>query len=205
MTTNVTTGRLPETVRPERYDLRVTVQPDEGRFSGRVRIAVQLAEPVRELTLHAQDLEVGDAHVEFDGRRSAATVRPDPAATTLTLSSELPKGAAVIDLAFAGRLNRQMKGLYEARATVEGVEERYAFTQCEPTDARRFFPCFDEPGFKAAFSLEATAPAHLTILSNMPAVSEARNGATKTIRFADTPVMSTYLLALAVGRLSSSA
>ena len=207
MTTNATAGRLPETVRPERYDLRVTVQPDEGRFSGRVRIAVQLAEPARELTLHAQELEVGDARVEFDGRRSAATVRLDLAATTLTLNlpSELPKGAAVIDLAFAGRLNRQMKGLYEARATVEGVEERYAFTQCEPTDARRFFPCFDEPGFKATFSLEATAPAHLTILSNMPAVSEARNGATKTIRFADTPVMATYLLALAVGRLSSSA
>ncbi|MBI3607416.1 MAG: M1 family metallopeptidase [Nitrospirae bacterium] len=207
MTTNETAGRLPDTVRPERYDLHVTVRPDEGRFSGRVRIAVQLAEPASELTLHAQELEIGDAHVEFDGRRSAATVRLDPAATTLTLSSELPKGSAVIEVAFAGQLNRQMKGLYEARATFEGVEERYAFTQCEPTDARRFFPCFDEPAFKATFCLEATAPApaHLTILSNMPAVSEARDGATKTVRFADTPVMSTYLLALAVGRLGSVA
>ncbi len=207
MTTNATAGRLPETMRPERYDLQLTVRPDEGRFSGRVRIAVRLAEPAREVILHAQELELGDVHVEFDGGRYAAPARLDPAATTLTLAlpRELPKGAAVVELGFAGRLNRQMKGLYEARATVEGVEERYAFTQCEPTDARRFFPCFDEPGFKAAFCLEATAPAHLTILSNMPAVSEVLDGATKTIRFADTPVMSTYLLALAVGRLTSTA
>ena len=115
MMTNVAAGRLPDTVRPERYDLHVTVRPDEGRFSGRVRIAVQLAEPARGLTLHAQELEIGDAHVEFNGGRCAATVHLDAAATTLTLAlpRELPKGAAVIDLAFAGRLNRQMKGLYQ--------------------------------------------------------------------------------------------
>jgi puromycin-sensitive aminopeptidase len=105
-------------------------------------------------------------------------------------------------LTFAGSLNRQMKGLYEARAVVDGIEERYAFTQFEPTDARRCFPCFDEPGLKASFRVQVTAPAHLTVLSNMPALSETREGSSKTVRFAETPVMSTYLVAVAVGRLA---
>jgi len=206
MTTTRMPGRLPDTVRPERYDLRVAVEPDEGRFGGRVRIAVRLAEAAREITLHAQELEIGEVQVESAGGACDAAVRLDPTATTLTLVllREIPPGPAVLDLAFSGTLNRQMKGLYQARATCDGVEERYAFTQFEPTDARRCFPCFDEPGFKATFGLEATAPERLTILSNMPPVSETRRDGMRTVRFADTPVMSTYLLALAVGRLSAT-
>jgi puromycin-sensitive aminopeptidase len=204
MTTNLAAGRLPATVRPEHYDLQLTVRPDEGRFSGRVRITARLAESTRELILHAQDLEIKEARVESDGAVLPAVIRVDPTVTTLALSLAQPisPGRAVIDLSFAGALNRQMKGLYQARATVNGVEERYAFTQFEPTDARRCFPCFDEPGFKATFRVEATAPAHLALLSNMPVVSETADGAMKTVRFADTPIMSTYLLALAVGRLA---
>jgi hypothetical protein len=72
-------------VRPERYDLRVAVEPDEGRFGGRVRIAVRLAEAAREMTLHAQELEIGEVQVESAGGACDAAVRLDPTATTLTL------------------------------------------------------------------------------------------------------------------------
>ncbi|MEO5657327.1 MAG: M1 family metallopeptidase [Nitrospiria bacterium] len=205
MSAEMTAGRLPETVRPERYDLSWDVRPDDGRFSGRVAITVRTTAEVSEILLHAQELTITEAVVRAADRTLPAIATLDAASTVLrlTLSQPLPAGQAILDLAFSGRLNAQMKGLYQARSSVDGVEERYAFTQFEPTDARRAFPCFDEPGFKATFRLEATAPAHLTVLSNMPAVSEVRRGDTQTVRFAETPVMSTYLLALAVGRLSS--
>ncbi|MFZ5861657.1 MAG: M1 family metallopeptidase [Nitrospirota bacterium] len=205
MSTERPAGRLPETVTPEAYDLALDVRPEEGRFSGRVCIAVRVQSPTREIALHAQDLVVSDAALVAGERRRPLTATLDAEATRLTLTSSgtLPAGQAALELTFSGSLNRQMKGLYEARAVVDGVEERYAFTQFEPADARRCFPCFDEPAFKAAFRVQVTAPARLTVLSNMPALSETREGVRKTVRFAETPVMSTYLLAVAVGRLAS--
>ncbi|MBI3621386.1 MAG: M1 family metallopeptidase, partial [Nitrospirae bacterium] len=119
---------------------------------------------------------------------------------TLACSDPIPIGKAVITIAFSGTLNRQLKGLYQARATVDGREEKYAFTQCEATDARRIFPCFDEPGLKARFRLTAIVPERLTALSNMPIESNAVEGKMRRVRFQETPVMSTYLFALAVAR-----
>jgi puromycin-sensitive aminopeptidase len=180
------------------------VRPEEGRFSGRVRIAVRLNAPTRKIALHAQDLVVSEAAIVVGDQRRPLAVTLDPSTTGLVLTSPdiISPGSAALELTFAGSLNRQMKGLYEARAVVDGVEERYAFTQFEPNDARRCFPCFDEPALKASFRVQVTAPAHLTVLSNMPALSETREGSRKTVRFAETPVMSTYLLAVAVGRLA---
>jgi puromycin-sensitive aminopeptidase len=186
------------------YDLAVDIRPDEGRFSGRVSIAVRVDAPTRNLVLHAHDLTIDAATLRIEERAQQLGVALDSSMSTLTLTAAKPlvPGPAVLEIAFSGALNQQMKGLYQAKAVVNGVEERYAFTQFEPTDARRCFPCFDEPSFKAGFRVEVTAPSHLTILSNMPALSEANHGTTKTVRFAETPVMSTYLLAIAVGRLA---
>jgi puromycin-sensitive aminopeptidase len=192
-------------VRPVSYDLALIIRPDEGRFSGRVGIAVRVDAPVNAIVLHAQDLTIDAASLRIDDRILPLSPTPDPATSTLTLTSShcLAPGSAVLEMAFSGELNKQMKGLYQAKAVVDGAEERYAFTQFEPTDARRCFPCFDEPAFKAAFRIEVTAPRHLTVLSNMPALSETSDEAAKTVRFAETPVMSTYLVAIAVGRLAS--
>ncbi len=170
-----------------------------------MNIAVQVEAPAREIMLDAQDLAIAGATLRTNGRVRPLAVAVDQSTTRLVLTppDPLAPGPAVMEISFSGALNQQMKGLYQAKAVVNGVEERYAFTQFEPTDARRCFPCFDEPAFKASFRVEVTAPSHLTILSNMPAVSETNRGATKTVRFAETPVMSTYLLAIAVGRLAS--
>jgi puromycin-sensitive aminopeptidase len=188
------------------YELAMDVGPDNGRFAGRVTIALRVEAQTSEIVLHAQDLAIGGATLRIGDRSQTLGVELDPPTSRLILtpSAPLKPGIATLAIEFSGALNQQMKGLYQAKAAVNGVEERYAFTQFEPTDARRCFPCFDEPAFKAGFRLEVTAPGHLTVLSNMPAVSETRRGDAKTVRFAETPVMSTYLLAIAVGRLSST-
>eukprot|EP01094_Clydonella_sp_ATCC50884_P017334 TRINITY_DN2999_c0_g1_i1.p1 TRINITY_DN2999_c0_g1~~TRINITY_DN2999_c0_g1_i1.p1 ORF type:complete len:463 (-),score=132.41 TRINITY_DN2999_c0_g1_i1:21-1409(-) len=100
---------------------------------------------------------------------------------------------------FEGVLNDQMAGFYRSRYSVEGEERFMAVTQFEPTDARRAFPCWDEPSLKATFSVSLTVPTNRTALGNMPAEEEQVNGDLKTIRFGRTPIMSTYLVAFLVG------
>src|SRR3989441_12513374 len=148
-------GRLPMAVVPQRYELLLTVEPDRGEFSGSVAVHVQVREPVRAITLHALELTVPRAVVEAGGARFPAlvSVDPDSEPITLTPDREVPAGPAALTLDFAGRLNRQMRGLYEATAGAE----RYAFTQFEPTDARRAFPCFDERSEEHTSELQSLA------------------------------------------------
>src|SRR2546426_3830239 len=136
-------GRLPMAVVPQRYELLLTFEPDRGEFSGSVTVHVQVREPVRAITLHALELTVPRAVVEAGGARFPALVSVDPDSETITLTPdrEVPAGPAALTLGFSGRLNRPMRGLYEATAG----GERYAVTQFEPTHAPRAFPCFDEP------------------------------------------------------------
>src|SRR5437879_923481 len=195
-------GRLPMAVVPQRYELLLTVEPDREEFSGSVAVHVQVREPARTITLHALELTVLRAEVEAGGPRFPARVSVDPDSETIALAPdrEVPAGPAVLTLDFAGRLNRQMKGLYEATAGAE----RYAFTQFEPTDARRAFPCFDEPARKAVFRITVVAPERYLALSNMGMASETVDPAAgrKMVTFAETPLMSTYLVALAVAKLT---
>jgi puromycin-sensitive aminopeptidase len=201
-TTTPSSGRLPASVKPNLYQLTLTVDPQAGRFSGEASIDVALLEPARTITLHALELAIQSAKIEVGSKKQEARVTADKETETITLacSESIPTGKAIIVITFSGTLNKQLRGLYEARATVDGKEERYAFTQCEATDARRIFPCFDEPGLKARFRLTAVVPKRLTALSNMPVESDKIEGALRRVRFQDTPVMSTYLFALAVAQ-----
>jgi len=186
---------------PKRYDVTLSVEPDQGRFSGSVAIQLHVLEAVRRITLHALELEILEATVESGAVHYTVAVSADPGSetVTMTLNREIPAGPAMVGLTFSGRLNQQMKGLYEARSG----NERYAFTQFEATDARRAFPCFDEPAMKASFKITAVGPAHLVVLSNMDVEAESTDAAArrKTVTFAETPPMSTYLVALAVAKL----
>jgi puromycin-sensitive aminopeptidase len=198
---NLIDGRLPSAVVPKRYDVTLSVQPDQGRFSGSVAIQLHVLEAVRRVTLHALELEILEATVESGAVHYTVAVSADAGSETLTLTlnREIPAGPAMVGLTFSGRLNQQMKGLYEAKSG----NERYAFTQFEATDARRAFPCFDEPAMKASFKITAVGPAHLVVLSNMDVEAESTDTAArrKTVTFAETPPMSTYLVALAVAKL----
>ena len=196
-------GRLPGAVVPKRYDVTLSVEPDQGQFCGSVAIQLHVREAVRRITLHALELEILEATVECGGVHYPAAVSEDPVSetVTLTLTREIPAGPAMVGLTFSGRLNQQMKGLYEAKTGTE----RYAFTQFEATDARRAFPCFDEPAMKASFKITAVIPDRLVALSNMDVEVESTDPAAhrKTVTFAETPPMSTYLVALAAAKLES--
>ncbi|HIE65006.1 MAG: M1 family metallopeptidase [Nitrospira sp.] len=196
--------RLPDCVRPVLYEIALKVLPEEKTFSGSVQIDLRIDAPVREIILHSLDLNIGGVKFQ-EGESDPISVRIKkdlPSETIcLSLKEPVPAGTARLFISFSGRLNRQMRGLYEAHA--EG--ETYAFTQCEATDARRIFPCFDEPAMKARFRLSVCVPSNLTALSNMPVIEEKQDKiqseGMKELVFDETPVMSTYLLALAVAKL----
>jgi puromycin-sensitive aminopeptidase len=196
--------RLDPEVRPERVELRLEVDPAHGdAYRGEVAVRLRAARAKRALRLHAVDLRVRRARLEVGAAIRAGSVVPRPGSgmVELCFPGGVPAGASTLRLAFAGRLRRDLCGLYRASSG----RRRYAFTQLEATDARKFFPCFDEPAMKARFRLEVTTASGNAVLSNAPAVAvRAAGPGRKTVVFAETPPLSTYLLALAVGPLEGS-
>src|SRR5215813_8746547 len=157
--------RLSKSVRPVRYDLRIEVDLDAWRFRGSEEIELILDEPTGTATLHAAELEITAAHaVLSDGPPLKATVALNPIAETASLHFErpLPAGTARLRLDFRGTILARLRGFY--RSQKDGA--RYAATQFEAADARRAFPCFDEPEFKARFALTLVVPSSLTAISN---------------------------------------
>ncbi len=190
---------------PRAYRLAFDVAPARGTFSGTEEITVQLERPAREIVLHAADLAVADARIEGDGAGSqAATVVPHPESETVSLvvGKPLAAGPALVKLAFRAKLRDDLRGLYLVKSK-DGTP--YAFTQFEPTDARRAFPCFDEPAYKATFDVSVVVPEGLQAIGNGPELPPEIDVKKHTAiwRFATTPPISTYLVALAVGRFST--
>jgi puromycin-sensitive aminopeptidase len=196
--------RLPGDVRPREVDLHVEVDPERGRaYRGEVAHGLELGRARDEIELHASELRVLGASLEAGGRRLAGRIQAEPGHELLRvrLPERVGPGRVRLRLRFAGRLRDDLRGLYLARSG----RHRYAFTQLEAADARHFFPCLDEPDKKARFRLSVTSAARHTVLSNAPVERvERRPGGRRTVHFERTPPLSTYLLALAVGRLESS-
>ena len=190
--------RLPREVRPLRYALQLNVMPERDGFQGTARIEVELERPARRLWLHARDLEVKSATVESGGAEAAADltqVTPEGLAR-LTFGRELPGGRAVLRFTYQGRWSERVAGLRRVRSGAEA----YAVTQLQPGDARRVFPCFDEPVWKVPFQVTLTVPAKAVAVSNAPALGEDRaEGRTKRVRFAETAPLTTDRVLVAVG------
>jgi puromycin-sensitive aminopeptidase len=195
--------RLSPDVRPREYDLHLMPDLAAGTFRGTVAITLDLAKPRKDVTLHAADLAITRATAIATGVETNARSSPQKAdeAVTLRFAKPLPKGEVRVDLAFEGKLNTHLRGLYAASAN----GKPYAFTQCETADARRVVPCFDEPSFKARWRVAVTAKNGDTVLGNAPVEREepAGDGA-RIVRFAPTPPLSSYLLALAIGPLEAT-
>ncbi|MCM2317329.1 MAG: hypothetical protein NDJ92_19450, partial [Thermoanaerobaculia bacterium] len=183
------------------FEYRLDVRPDLLRevFAVDELIRVRVGEPVSRITLHAAELEIEKASVRGRDGRHGVDVVVDAKSQTLTLELDrpLPAGEAEIRLSVRGRLGRKLRGLYLS----ETPSGRYAVTQLQPADARRFFACFDEPSFKAQFDLNVTVDAHLSVISNTRIVSTLPGAVpgTKRMRFEKTPPISTYMVALAIG------
>jgi puromycin-sensitive aminopeptidase len=201
--------RLPRTVVPHRYDL--SLEPDLGAatFSGAETVAVDVVEPTAEVVLNAVELEIDEATADVGGERLVAAVALDEATerATLTFDRPLPAGEATLHLRFRGVLNDKLVGFY--RSTFTGDDDReqvLATTQMEATDARRAFPCWDEPDAKAVFGVTLVVPDHLLAISNAGETGREPAGDGKVaVRFADTMPMSTYLVAFVVGPLVATA
>ncbi len=200
--------RLPRTIIPQRYD--ITLEPDLGAatFAGTCAAGVEVVEATTTLVCNAAELAVHEAWVEsIDGivRFDPTSVALDPESErlTLTFATPLTPGEYRFHTQFDGVLNDKLCGFYRSTFTdADGNEQVLATTQMEATDCRKAFPCWDEPDRKAIFGVTLVVPKDLLALSNAGEVrrSPATDGKV-TVEFADTMVMSTYLVAFVVGPL----
>ncbi len=188
--------RLPTSIRPRRYAATLTLDLDAKSFSGQQTLDLELSAPAKEIILHAIALDLGAVTFRAGSeQRKPAAIQPMPASETVVLRFDeaLPTGPASLDIAWTGHFTEGLRGLYQAG--------KVAATQFEAADARRLFPCFDEPAFKARWALTVRVPPGLTVLSNGPVVKDTPAGALREVTFQETEVLSSYLIALVVGPL----
>src|SRR6266446_6100997 len=195
-------GKLPKNVVPEEYAIRITPDLERKTFSGSETIKLTAREPVKQVMLNALEIKIGKATI--DGKAvPASAVRVDEKQETVTIASELTAGTHELNLEFTGKINQQGQGLYYAPYQEQGTGAKKIMlgTQFEATDARRMFPCWDEPSFRARFQLTAVVPENFTAVSNMPVEGEQKIEGGKEVRFAISPSMSSYLVVLVAGEL----
>jgi aminopeptidase N len=191
--------RLPGGVTPEHYTLWFAPDLEKATFRGRETIRVQVAKPTTTITLHAAEITFGEVTITAGGQTQRARVTEDAKneMVTFTVDRPVPAGAASIAVTYTGLLNDKLRGFYLSVAN----GRRYAVSQMEATDARRAFPSFDEPAYKATFDISLTVAAADTAISNGRQISDTPGPepGTHTVAFATTPKMSTYLVAMLVG------
>lgn len=205
---NAADPRLPSTAVPSAYRLELAPDLETFTFAGSVSIDVDIPEATDvlvlnsiELTIHAATVRTEavsfDAHIDLDDTLERLT---------LTLPAPLPAGPATVDITFDGILNDQLHGFYRSTYTDdEGAEHTIATTQFQSTDARRCFPCWDEPAYKATFETTLIVdPDHLAIANTSPTETSLEPDGRRRITFAPTMVMSTYLVAFVVGPLEAT-
>ena len=199
--------RLPTAVLPRHYRLTLTPDLAAATFAGEVEIDVDVTEPTATVVLNAAELAISSATLRTGdgGAALAASVTLDESEgrATLGFPTAVATGAATLHLVFTGILNDKLHGFYRSTFTDQsGVQRVIATTQMESTDARRAFPCFDEPEFKATFEITLVVADGLQAYSNNPIADETvRDDGTRVVHFSPTMVMSTYLVAFVVGPL----
>ncbi len=199
-----TLGKLPKEVVPTGYSIRIVPDIDKLTFSGTETVKLSAHSPVHRLVLNALELKITGA--SLDGKallESAIRIDEKTELLTLELPSQLAAGDHTLALSFSGKINQQGQGLFYARYQEQGSGTKKIMlgTQFEATDARRLFPCWDEPVFRARFQLTAVIPENWFAVSNMPIESEKKIAGGKEVRFAATPSMSSYLNVFVAGEL----
>ena len=199
-----TPGKLPKQIVPTEYSIRIIPDLEKLTFTGSETVKLNVHAAVREVVLNALELEITRASVDDKNLpQSAVKIDKSTELLTLTLPSELAAGDHTLALNFSGKINQQGQGLFYMRYQEQGTgAKKIALgTQFEATDARRFFPCWDEPSFRARFRFTAVVPENWLAVSNMPVESETKIGNGKEVRFAMTPSMASYLNVFVAGEL----
>jgi puromycin-sensitive aminopeptidase len=212
--------RLPRPVRPVRYELRLSIDPGAPRFAGSERVELVISESVGEIVCNSAELAITSASLGSDQRGGGAATAdtvlgapvacrvgldPDRQRVTFTPPAPLSPGRYVLEVDYTGMLGDKLCGLYRSRfVDADGVERFIATTQFESTDARRAFPCWDEPDFKAAFAISLDVPDGLVAVSNGPEIaSTPLPGGYRRVTFEQTPPISSYIVAFVVGPLEA--
>ena len=199
-----TPGKLPKEVVPTDYSIRIVPKIDQFTFTGTETVRLNVRSPVHQLVLNTLELKIEAASVDGkDLPASAIKTDKEKELLMLTLPLKLAQGGHTLALRFSGKINQQGQGLFYMRYQEQGsgAPKVMLGTQFEATDARRFFPCWDEPVFRARFQLSAVVPENWLAVSNMPIESERKITEGKEVRFAATPPMSSYLNVLVAGEL----
>ncbi|KAJ9656848.1 Aminopeptidase 2 mitochondrial [Coniosporium apollinis] len=212
---DVSKGRevLPKNVKPIHYNLTLEPNLETFEYQGEVVIELDVIEDTTSISLNTLQLKINSTKVHSGSTLITSepdiSYNEDTQTTKISFKDTIPAGSkATLTQTFTGTLNDNMAGFYRSSYKGEDGSTRYlATTQMEPTDARRAFPCFDEPALKAHFTITLIADKQMTCLSNMDAVSEKEvdsqmsGDKKKAVTFSKTPLMSTYLLAFIVGEL----
>ncbi len=196
-----TPGKLPKSVLPLRYAIRIEPSIAKASLRGSETIEIEVRAAIHEIVLNSLSLEIDKATLS-GAKEWSLTPKLDADNQTLTLPlpQELPPGTYTLALAFHGKLTEQTEGLYLTRYQVGSTDKLALTTQFEATDARRMFPCWDEPVFRAIFQLTAVVSEKHTAISNMPVEREASLGdGLKEVVFGASPSMASYLVAFSAG------
>jgi aminopeptidase N len=199
---DTTPGKLPKNVVPIKYAIELKPDMANLTLSGLETVDIEVREATARIVLNA----VGTSFeaVTIDGEAQRADVTQDTAAETATFTFAQPVaiGRHRLRIGFTSRINKFDRGFFFVDYPTDSGTKRMLSSKLEPSDARRIFPCWDEPAFKASFALDVIIPRHLMAVGNMPVVrEEAIELDQKRVGFAPTPKMSTYLFVLTVGEL----
>lgn len=206
----VSAYRLSDLVIPVKYELDFTPDAEQGKFTGVEDIELQVKKSTASIILNAHDLTISTANLIADGQKPVPLqVKLDKTLERVSLIAAKPIAAGNyhVHCNFTGVLNDQLAGFYRSTfKDKEGKTHYLSVTQMEPTDARRMFPGFDEPAFKAKFKIKARIPADQAAISNAPVAKETVDKASgkKIVEFEETPPMSTYLVALLIGEFRAT-
>ncbi|XP_073943303.1 suppressor of ER stress-induced death [Choristoneura fumiferana] len=201
--------RLPTNVKPQKYFLKLVPYIYEGNFTfdGEISIILIVKNDTQLLTFHAVDLTFHDIKLyqKDDGRILRIVKRTEDVPRQfqiLTLSETLKTGKRyVLNATYTGILNDNLHGFYRSSYDEKNVKRWIAVTQFQATDARRAFPCWDEPALKARFTISIARPRNMTSVSNMNSVGTEPHGTLRNYawdHYAESLPMSTYLVAFAV-------
>ncbi len=195
--------RLTPDIKPKRYTITLKPDLESLTFSGKEIIDITIGVNTKTITLHSKDIKIETVEIQCGREVQFAqkiSYSIDTETVTFTFRQPIKKGRAKLFLIFNGIINDNLRGFYRSRYVVNGKDKTLATTQFESTDARRAFPCFDEPAKKAIFDVSLIIPGNHTAISNtLPISIEEHEVGYKIVEFASTPRMSTYLLAFIIG------
>ena len=195
-------GRLPKTVIPVHYAIELEPDLENLTLAGVEIVNIDVREPTDRIVLNAVGMAFGDASIDASGASVAVTLDAAAETATLTFAQPLAAGAHKLRITFRAEINKFARGVFLVDYPTAKGMRRMISSHLEPADARRVFPCWDEPAFKASVALAVTVPRSFLAVSNMPVAQEEPVTPTlKRVEFAATPKMSTYLFVLTAGEL----